>query len=162
MSARTVAQLPDIDHVIDGVYISGVRFAGRQIPALQQAGITSVLKLYPPQGRWPWPDDFTVCDNLINDNSSLPQMPIQIGPMFMGEQIEAEKAVLVACEHGISRSSTFVLAYLVDHGYSLKDAFTLLRTQHPQCSPAPNLWQSLTTFFELPHTLKEIYSWYQM
>jgi hypothetical protein len=150
-----------IDHVVDGVYIGGVRQAGVQIPALQAAGVLHILKLYPPEGSWPWTSEFTVCDNPISDRLEIAQLQLRFGVDFIAEQVAASRKVLVCCEHGISRSSTFVLAYLLERGYSLHDAWTLLRERHDRASPDQALWESLVKHYRLNHTIDEIYGWYQ-
>jgi protein-tyrosine phosphatase len=151
----------NVDHVVDGVYISGVRQAGLKVPALLEAGIVHVLKLYPPAGSWPWPAEFTVCDNPISDRLEIAQPQLRVGVDFVADQVAAARPVLVCCEYGISRSATFVLAYLVERGYSLHDAWKLLRERHNHASPDQALWGSLIKHYHLNHTIDEIYGWYE-
>jgi hypothetical protein len=153
--------IQNIDHVIDGVYISGVRQAGMQIATLRDAGIVHILKLYPPQGTWPWTSDFTVCDNPVNDQYEISPLQLRFGLDFITDQVAASHKVLVCCEHGISRSATFVLAYLLERGYSLHDAWILLRERHNRASPDRALWETLLTHYNLNDTIEEVYEWYK-
>jgi protein-tyrosine phosphatase len=147
------------DHVIDGVYVGGAR-AIYHIPELRTAGIKHVLKLYFDETDWDqWPEDFVVCHNPLNDGEFIPLETLQRGVSFIKEHVAAGEPVLVMCGAGISRSSTFVLAYLLDSGYSLYDAWQLLRKQHPEAWPLPALWQSLIEHYHLPHRVEEVVGW---
>ena len=148
--------LRPIDRVIPGLYISGARAAYRA-PLLRKAGITRVLKLY--EGPPDWPPDFHVCDNPLEDGEPIPSYILTAGVAFIHQSMAAGEKVLVVCGAGISRSSTFVLAYLVESGYDLREAWRLLRQQHPIASPAPALWESLLTYYDLPYTLRDILEW---
>ncbi len=148
--------LRHIDRVIPGLYISGAR-AVYQAPALRKAGITRVLKLY--EGPPDWPPDFHVCDNPLEDGAPIPSYILSAGVAFIHQSMAAGEKVLVTCGAGISRSSTFVLAYLVESGYDLRDAWQLLRQRHPPAYPAFALWESLLAYYNLPYTLRDILEW---
>lgn len=145
-----------IDHVVDQIYISGWR-ATQYGDYLRQAGITHVLKLY--EGIPSFPPDFNVCENPVDDGEFLALEPLQRGVTFVLEQVDAGRPVLVMCGAGISRSSTFVLATLVQRGYDLRDAFFLLREKHLEATPHPYLWLSLITHYSLPYKLPEVLEW---
>ncbi|HEX3049324.1 MAG TPA: bifunctional nuclease domain-containing protein, partial [Aggregatilineaceae bacterium] len=117
-----------LDQVVEGVYISGVR----RRPALQRLRdeeITHVLKLY--HMPVPWPDDFDVLDNSLEDGALIPLDTLQRGVQFIKKHRDQNEKVLVLCWEGVSRSSTFVLAYLVQElGYDLHEAWMLLRQKH--------------------------------
>ena len=142
-----------IDHVAHGVCISGWR-ATQHTHSLREMGLTRVLKLYEASPYWP--DDFTVCDNPLNDGELVPLALLQRGVYFIHEHVQAGDPVLVQCGAGISRSSTFVLAYLIDQGYPLPDAWKRLKEKHPQADPHPQMWQSLINHYGLPYKLKDI------
>ncbi|MGD9099979.1 MAG: dual specificity protein phosphatase [Anaerolineae bacterium] len=146
----------NVHHVADGVYIGGAR-AVYLVPELRRAGVTRVLKLYfhIPD----WPEDFLVCDNPLEDGVFVPQEVLQRGVSFVREQVEAGEKVLVVCGAGISRSSTFVLAYLLERGYELREAWQLLSTRHPIALPLPQMWDSLFTHYDLPYTYRDVVSW---
>lgn len=63
---------------------------------------------------------------------------------FIAKQKEKNGKVLVHCAMGISRSSTVTLAYLVTkEGFSLKEAWLLLKTRRPIAAPNNGFWQAL-------------------
>lgn len=148
--------IANVDYVADGVYISSAR-AQNAVGAIRRAGIQHVLKLYFYEPHWP--DDFTVCEMPIVDGEFIRHENIERGVGFIREQVDAERRVLVQCGAGISRSATFVLAYLIESGRELPDAFTLLKQQHPIASPLPAMWQSLLTYYDLPYDMGDVYSW---
>jgi hypothetical protein len=97
--------------VIDDLYMAGAGSINA-IDQLRLDGIRSVLKLY--DGEPEWPSDFAVCDNAINDGVFIPKDVLDYGVTFVRDAIETDRPVLVVCGLGISRSATFVLAYLVE------------------------------------------------
>ncbi len=155
-----IAHIPDVDHVLDGVYIGGVRRAALHIPELYDAGITHVLKLYASLPHWPWPDDFVVCDLPIEDEMCVEKEKLHYGVSFIKSCVAADQPVLVTCEMGISRSATLVLAYLVERGYNLHDAWRLLRARHCRSGPAGALWCSLLECYQLNYSMDDIWDWY--
>lgn len=148
--------IANVDYVADGVYISSVR-ALNVVGAIRRADIHHVLKLYFYEPHWP--EGFTVCEMPIVDGEFIRPENLERGVGFIREQVAAENRVLVQCGAGISRSATFVLAYLVESGRDLPDAFALLKEQHPIASPLPAMWQSLLEYYELPYDMGDVYSW---
>ncbi len=142
-----------------GLYISGAR-AAYYSDALRQAGITHVLTLYLDEaGSVRWPPDFTVLQNGIQDDALVPAAMLRRGIDFVHRAAEAGENVLICCWAGISRSSTFVLAYLVETGYDLPDAWQLLSSRHVDSWPAIELWQSLLDYYALPYTIEDVQAW---
>lgn len=146
-----------IDHVIDGVYISGWLAANFQ-DELRAAGITRILKLYEDTPYFP--RTFNTLENAIGDGELIPQEALWGGVDFILDNIYVGRSVLVMCGAGISRSSTFVLAYLLERGYDLHDAFILLRRAHPEANPHPKLWESLITHYQLKYRPPDIWQWF--
>jgi len=87
--------------------------------------------------------------NSLDDREITEAETLQRGVSFVKQQVEAGRPVLVMCGAGISRSSTFVLAYLLERGYSLEDAWRLLSERHPAASPLPQMWRSLIDYYDL-------------
>jgi hypothetical protein len=143
-------------HVVDGVYISGHRVT-QFAKELREAGITNVLKLYEDIPYLP--SDFNTFENVLDDGELIPPLVLRHGTNFIMSQVDAGNPVIVMCTAGISRSSTFVLAYLLQRDYDLKSAFLLLRKHHPQARPHPRMWQSLITQYQLRYKLEEILEW---
>ena len=150
-----MSDLPDnipVDHVVDGIYISGWR-ATMFVDELRAAGITTVLKLFPDPPYFP--EDFNVFENALDDGALIPPAILEHGVAFITEQVDAGARVLVMCGAGISRSATFVLAALYERGHDIREAFALLRDHHPEAAPHPALWKSLIAYYDLDITLKE-------
>jgi hypothetical protein len=145
-----------IDHVTDGVHISGWR-ATRHIDYLRIGRITNVLKLY--EGNPYFPSDFNTFENTLTDGVFVPRSVLFDGVRFIHEHVDAGNPVLVVCGAGISRSSTFVLAYMIERGHILPDAFTLLRKAHPDASPVFAMWESLFEHYDLDYTLNDALDW---
>lgn len=143
--------------LVDGLWIGGARTA-YAAPALRAHGITHILKLYADEPLWP--TDFTVCHAPFDDGQEVSAELLRLGTAFISEGIAAGEAVLVVCGLGISRSATLVLAYLIEQGYSLPDAWNLLRTRHPIARPHPRLWTSLLKHYALPYTLSDVAQWW--
>jgi predicted protein tyrosine phosphatase len=151
-------QIPAVNNILDTLYIGGAIDAYPQAHALAQAGIRHILKLY--QGDPHWPEPFIVLDHAIKDSSSITLEQLQRGVAFIHQQQQAGHPLLVACRYGVSRSSTFVLAYLVqEKGYDLSDAWHLLRSNHPLAHPARELWQSLLDHYRQPYTMADVEQW---
>jgi hypothetical protein len=52
-----------------------------------------------------------------------------------------------------------VLAYMVDHGHDLRDAYMLLKKAHPDADPHPALWRSLITHYQLAYSVEDAVDW---
>jgi hypothetical protein len=145
-----------MDHVIDGVYISGWRATLMQ-DKLREANITHVLKLY--ESLPTFDPDFNVLDMPVEDGEPLIPELLKRGARFIVEQVDAGKPVLVMCGAGISRSATFVLAYMLERDHDLHDAYRLLHQNHPVAQPHPALWRSLIQYYDLNYTVDEAFDW---
>jgi len=156
MSNTATLQFNHIDHVIDGVYIGGIR-AFYDIRHMQRAHILYVLKLYEYDPFWPKP--FRVLEVAVTDGVPLPRPALERGVRFIHKCVQRQQPVLVQCGAGISRSSTFVLAYLIERGMDLFDAYRLLQRQHSAAAPAMALWQSLIDYYQFPYTPFEAMQW---
>ncbi|MBN1965257.1 MAG: dual specificity protein phosphatase family protein, partial [Anaerolineae bacterium] len=137
--------LRNVDRVIDGLYI-GNAAAMNEAHALHRHGVQRVLKLY--FDRPYWPRSFTVLENAVVDGMPLPRHYLDTGMAFLHASMSAQEPVLVACRMGVSRSSTFVLAYLLERGYDLLAAWELLLRQHPRAWPATAMWESLLEHYD--------------
>jgi protein-tyrosine phosphatase len=142
--------------VAHDVYITGAH-AVRRADELRTMGIVRVLKLYEDAPFWP--EDFIVCDNALNDGEFVPFEKLRRGVDFVMEHNKTERPVLIQCGAGISRSSTFVLAFLLERGYDLHDAWKLLKRQHDRAMPHPEMWRSLLTHYKLPYTFDDVWKW---
>jgi protein-tyrosine phosphatase len=144
------------NHVLDKIYI-GSLWAFSEHDALRSAGITSVVKL--TRATVSGEDGFTILDIAFPDGWHIPDGYLRRGLDFVHDNEAAGHGVLIMCAAGISRSATFTLAYLVERGYDLHDAFKHLRECRPIVSPHPALWMSLLQFFDEPYSLNDVLSW---
>ncbi len=147
------------DYVVDGVYIGGAS-AIYSVDALREAGVNAVLKLYPNLPEWP--ADFEICENAVTDGEYIPPEVMQRGVDFIKGRVAEGKPVLVVCAQGISRSATFVLAYLLERGYTLPDGFFFLSKQHTYTNPDPELWYSLIMNYNLNYSMDDVWAWYRV
>lgn len=151
-----IQPIPDVDFVIDGVYIGSSR-AIQAVDDLRHANIRHILKLYYYEPYWP--QDFVVFENPVIDGQLLPRFALERGVNFIKEQVALGNPVLVLCGAGISRASTFVLGYMLETGHELHAAFRLLRQQHSTTWPLPAMWLSLIEHYQLPYSPNEVLRW---
>jgi len=149
-------EIPGLSHVLDGIYIGKARVV-YVADALRQVELIHILKLYEDAPHWP--DDFVVCDNELPDGVLIPPTKWQKGVEFLRACAAANQPVLSVCGAGQSRSVIFVLAYMVEQGHTLPDAWSHLKQHHPDAFPNPYLWLSLIQQYQLPYTLTEVLSW---
>lgn len=154
----TVPDLQHADRVIDGLYI-GSSLATREIDLLKLARVRRVLKLYYDKPHWP--REFRVLDNPVDDGVRVRKTDLIVGTAFIHEGMAMGQPVLVACRMGISRSSTFVLAFLLERGYDLRAAWDMLLACHPRAWPAVALWRSLLDHYETGYTMSDVLRWLQ-
>lgn len=152
---QSIVRIPHVDRIVDSVYIGNHR-ATNHAAQLRQAGIKHILKLYSDEPYFP--RDFTVFENSIPDGQFVSRSTLNRGVDFVMRHVEQGHHVLVMCAAGISRSSTFVLAYLLESGYNIQDAYTILFSQHPEADPHPRLWESLIVHHDLRYSLDELLS----
>ncbi len=115
----------------------------RRLEFLNQVGITAMLQLadHIPQ------DGIETLYLDINDGESLPHDKIQRGVNFILEQKEVDGRVLVACGAGISRSSTFALAALMEvEKLAIFDAYREVFLRYRGAEPHPELMMSLSAY----------------
>lgn len=144
------------NHVLDQVYI-GSLFALDEGESLREAGIASILKL--TRSTAGAEDGFTILELSFSDGWLVPDGYLRRGLDFVHEKEIRGEGVLIMCAAGISRSATFTLAYLVERGYDLHEAFVHLRKRRPIVAPHPILWISLLEFFDVPYSLNDVLSW---
>ncbi len=145
--------------VIDGLYVGGgsVVFYADD---LRQLGLTRVLKLYVSHpASPPWPDDLTIGENPVKDGMPIPPAALERGVAFIRDGLAAGEKVLVVCSLGVSRSPAFVMAYLLERGYDLPEAWRLLKTRYPPAAPRPAMWQTLLSHYRLPYTMDDVAGW---
>ncbi len=126
----------------DWLYI-GKYSETRNLSLLNQLAITSMLQLadYVPQ-----PDIESRFLN-VADGEPLPTILLERGLSFLREQKAQNKTILVACGAGISRSSTFALAFLMEvENLTLLESYGEIYKNHPNAEPHPALIKSLYAY----------------
>lgn len=138
----------------DWLYI-GKYSQTRNLLTLNQYGITAMLQLadYVPQ------ENIESLFLNVDDGEPLPTGMIERGLQFLREQKAQNKTILVACGAGISRSSTFALAFLMElENLSLLEAYREVYKNHPQAEPHPELIKSLYAYHGETMEMIEVYS----
>lgn len=137
-----------ISPILEGLWLGGLR-ALHEPHLAANLGIQAVLRLDDlPREIGQWSADYLLCDLPMADARPLAAERLRQGLDFMHEQLEAGRPLLVHCEMGISRSVTFVLAYLVAyHHLSLRESCQLIIQRRPSAQPHPILLASLNNFF---------------
>ncbi|MFY9457647.1 MAG: dual specificity protein phosphatase [Candidatus Spechtbacterales bacterium] len=80
----------------------------------------------------------------IMDTAFVDEEEVLVKDFFpwVREAEESGEAVIVHCVAGISRSPSFVVAYLVWRGMTFKDAWKLVKEKHPDAGPWLNTMES--------------------
>ena len=149
-----------MDCVYDNLYISGIETI-RQQKMVKDEGITAIVRLDSGNyGTYEWSTHFfKVLHEPFLDAEYIPDGVIPRITKFIHEQIENEGSVLVHCAMGISRSTTMVMAYLIEYeGMSLAEAFCTIREERTQAFPHPKLLVSLIDHYNLPFNLMDPFS----
>lgn len=151
-----------ISHIHNGIYLSG-KAALEQANDLRADGVRAVVRLdrvFPlslPSSHWP--GDFSVLHLPIEDGAPVPDGVFRQVTDFMHQHLSNGEKVLVHCQMGISRSTTMVLAYLIEHeGMSLPQAFQVVRAGRPGVWPHMALIRSLVAHYKLPYTANQMSS----
>lgn len=155
-SREDMLYCPYISRVDRNVYISGMG-AACDPNVLERMEITKIIKLFPGDLYYTY---FPHIDYLIipaEDRSSFNLSQYIPSCMnFIKKAMDNDENVLVHCHAGISRSATIVLAHLmVNRGYSLTNAFKLLRSKRPCVNPNPGFFNQLINLNQYMKKLKE-------
>jgi hypothetical protein len=128
----------EVSCVIPGLYLSGISVA-RDEAKLRELGITRVVcccmwSEFPESEEIPGVSYYRVD---VEDMSREPiDMYFEEASDFISESLENRENVLVHCRSGVSRSSTIVLAFLMNSmNMRLFDAFFLLRSKRGIVTP---------------------------
>jgi len=152
-----MTEIPEVYHIVDGIYVGGAR-ANLHAEALQEAGITHILKLYLHDVSR-WPEGFVVHSLLFPMTQPIPEGKMLEGIKFIQEQVEAGNKVMVACSHGIKCAPVFVVGYLLEKNHELREAWQLIKKQNPNTACDCTLCDTLLAHYKLPYTADDIEKW---
>ena len=134
----TSTSIDEVSCIIPGLFLSGIAVARNPIK-LSDLGITKIVcccmwSEFPPSDEIKSIQYFRV---EVEDMSREPiDMFFDEACDFISESLESNEGVLVHCRSGVSRSSTIVLAFLIQNmGMRLFDAFFLLRSKRSIVTP---------------------------
>jgi len=144
-----------MDWVAEGIAVGGLRDT-LDHDRLRSEGIEAVLQLYgADRERATIPIPVELLQLSLMDRQPLPPALLRRGVDFIRRQREAGRPLLVACGAGISRSPTFVAAYLHEQGTDLVEAYRLIRTARPVIRPHRAMVRSLVSYYHLPEAVAE-------
>jgi dual specificity MAP kinase phosphatase len=126
------------------LYLSSNRVAAN-LDKLRAAGVTHVLNMARECGNH-FPQHFTYTNISIDDSSEQADQESHFSAAVesLASVLNSGGRVLVHCYAGVSRSTTAVLAYLVQHRrMSLKAAYDLCQAARPQACPNPGFMVTL-------------------
>ncbi len=134
-----------MDFILDRLAIGDLSDAKNE-QILKDSGITAILNV--AQEAYPEPnlDDFDYYKVNIDDGQAMDLSHIGDAVDFIHSRIRHGK-VLVHCLMGISRSSTILLCYLHECGFSLRSAMNLIKKKRPDAQPHIALYNSVQEYY---------------
>ena len=134
-----------MDFILDRLAIGDLSDA-KNTKLLLESGITAILNVAEEAN---YEHDFKNFDYYkvnIDDGQAMDFSHIGDAVDFIHSRIRHGK-VLVHCLYGISRSSTIVLCYLHECGFSLRSALNLIKRKRPDAQPHIALYNSVMEYY---------------
>lgn len=132
----------------------GPRFKPGQVEALARAGIGSVLDLREEDSD----DEALLAAKDIHfrhlpmvDRRPPTQEQLEVASRWVLDEMGADRRVLVHCGSGVGRSVAVVSAVLLRMGYTLPQAYDLVRRQRPNAAFTQSQMETLRRFAEAVH-----------
>jgi atypical dual specificity phosphatase len=135
-----------VDFILDRLAIGDLSDAKNE-KILTESGITAILNVATEADLVPDPDHFDYYKVHIDDGQAMDLSHISEAVDFIHSRIRDGK-VLVHCLMGISRSSTIVLCYLHECGFSLREAMNLIKRKRPDAQPHIALYNSVREYYQ--------------
>ncbi|MEE2709928.1 MAG: dual specificity protein phosphatase [Gemmatimonadota bacterium] len=140
-----------MDFVLDRVAIGSYDDA-IDLSALQANDVTAVLDLA-SEVSYSLPPSILRLKIPMEDRIPLKHDYIRLAVNWL-RNASQERRVLVHCLAGISRSVTIVMCYMhEDLGYSLEDAYALIRSHRFQANPHPALLESIHEYYQVENKM---------
>jgi len=143
--------LNNCDQIIPNLYLGGVA-AASDTQQLVQQGIRAVVCCV-RELEFPTSEFSKEVEYYRVDVEDISREPIELffpeATEFIHSWISREQPVLVHCRAGVSRSASVVISYLIEyHGYSLHDAFFLVRSHRSIVTPNIGFMEKLGEYEE--------------
>lgn len=134
-----------MDFILDRLAIGDLSDAKNEL-VLKQSGITALLNVAQEAYYEPDLKQFDYYKVNIDDGQAMDFSNLTKAVDFIHSRINRGK-VLVHCLMGISRSSTIVLCYLHECGFSLREAMNLIKKKRPDAQPHIALYNSVREYY---------------
>ncbi|MBT5873444.1 MAG: dual specificity protein phosphatase family protein [Candidatus Latescibacteria bacterium] len=140
-----------MDFIIDQIAVGSYEDA-INLQVLQANDITAVLDLA-REVSYSLPPSILRLKIPLEDRVPMKQEYIRLAVNWLRNAAE-ERRVLVHCLAGISRSVTIVMCYLHEvQGFSLEDAYGMIRSKRFQANPHPALLDSIHEYYEVENKM---------
>ncbi len=140
-----------MDFILNNVAVGSYEDA-INLQSLEANEITAVLDLA-SEVSYSLPPSILRLKIPMEDRMPLKQEYIKLAVNWLRNAAD-ERTVLVHCLAGISRSITIVMCYLHEvEGYSLEDAFALIRSKRFQANPHPALLESIHEYYQVENNM---------
>jgi protein-tyrosine phosphatase len=140
-----------MDFIIDQIAVGSYEDA-INLQVLQANDITAVLDLA-SEVSYSLPPSILRLKIPLEDRVPMKQEYIRLAVNWLRNAAE-ERRVLVHCLAGISRSVTIVMCYLHEvQGFSLEDAYGMIRSKRFQANPHPALLDSIHEYYEVENKM---------
>jgi atypical dual specificity phosphatase len=135
-----------MDFILDRLAIGDLSDA-KDGPILLECGITAILNVAKEAHHEPDIHYFDYYKVSIDDGQAMDLSHLSEAVDFIHSRIRNGK-VLVHCLMGVSRSSTIVLCYLHECGFSLREAMNLIKKKRPEAQPHIALYNSVREYYQ--------------
>ncbi|HKJ37958.1 MAG TPA: dual specificity protein phosphatase [Anaerolineales bacterium] len=116
----------------------------QQLSYLQEYNINAMLQLE-EEVKQPGIESYYLP---VADFAPLKFEHIRQGISFIKEHKQLGNRILVACAHGINRSSAFCIAALVeDERLGILESFKEVNSKHPSAMPIELVWDSICAYY---------------
>ncbi|EZG61132.1 putative dual specificity protein phosphatase [Gregarina niphandrodes] len=133
--------------VWNGKLFIGGEYVARDLPLLKQSGITHILNVAGEECNNYFPNEFEYCMVVIQDSRLLSvslESVLFDGICFINTAIMNGGKVLVHCREGVSRSATYVIAFLMwKEGWDFRQSLERVKECRPSCAPNTGFTVSL-------------------
>ena len=140
---------PDLNEVFDNIYIGNLATIF-DTESLKSKNIKNVLSaLTGCEG--PYPENYNYLNlDLIDDEYENIIDKFDKSNLFIQKALDNDEKILVHCISGVSRSSTLVIAYLIDKfNKPPSEIIEMLRLKRPKINPNANFLNQLNIYYNI-------------